>query len=84
MANLFFKRLLGLDDMSQGSGTFQATGSQGQTLTLSQVPILTGNGSPQNVVTANVGCLYLRKDGGASTTLYVKESGSGNTGWVAK
>jgi hypothetical protein len=44
----------------------------------------TGNGSPENVVTAPVGSLYTRRDGGAGTTLYVKESGTGNTGWVPK
>jgi hypothetical protein len=44
----------------------------------------TGTGSPETVVTATVGHLYLRSDGGAGTTLYVKESGAGNTGWVAK
>jgi hypothetical protein len=43
-----------------------------------------GSGSPQGVVTGVVGCLYTRTDGGANTTLYVKESGTGNTGWVAK
>lgn len=43
-----------------------------------------GAGSPESVVTAPVGSLYTRTDGGAATTLYVKESGSGNTGWVAK
>jgi hypothetical protein len=43
-----------------------------------------GTGSPESVVTGNVGDLYTRTDGGAGTTLYVKESGSGNTGWVAK
>ena len=43
-----------------------------------------GSGTPQGVVTAAVGSLYTRTDGGASTTLYVKESGTGNTGWVAK
>ena len=43
-----------------------------------------GSGSPEGVLTANVGSLYTRTDGGASTTLYVKESGTGNTGWVAK
>lgn len=43
-----------------------------------------GSGSPESAVTAPVGSLYSRTDGGASTTLYVKESGSGNTGWVAK
>ena len=46
--------------------------------------LLTGVGSPQGNVSANVGALYLRTDGGTSSTLYVKESGSGNTGWVAK
>jgi hypothetical protein len=45
---------------------------------------LTGSGSPNGVVTAPVGTLYTDSAGGASTTLYVKESGSGNTGWVAK
>lgn len=43
-----------------------------------------GSGSPEGVVTANVGTLYLRTNGGAGTTLYVKESGTGNTGWAAK
>jgi hypothetical protein len=43
-----------------------------------------GEGSPEGVVTAPVGSAYLRSDGGAGTTLYVKESGTGNTGWVAK
>lgn len=43
-----------------------------------------GAGSPQGVVVAPVGTLYLRTDGGAASTLYVKESGTGNSGWVAK
>lgn len=45
--------------------------------------ILTGSGSPEGSNTAAVGSIYLRQNGGASTTLYVKESGSGNTGWKA-
>lgn len=43
-----------------------------------------GTGSPETVVTAPVGSLFLRTNGGAATTLYVKESGAGNTGWIAK
>lgn len=43
-----------------------------------------GAGSPEALVTAPVGSLYSRSDGGAGTTLYVKQSGTGNTGWVAK
>lgn len=46
--------------------------------------IFSGTGSPEGVVTATVGALFRRTDGGAGTTLYVKESGSSNTGWVAK
>lgn len=41
-------------------------------------------GTPEGSVTAPVGSLFTRTDGGAGTTLYVKESGTGNTGWVAK
>lgn len=45
----------------------------------------TGAGSPEGAVAAQIGSLYTRTDGGANTTLYVKESGVGtNTGWVAK
>jgi len=43
-----------------------------------------GTGSPETVVTAPVGSLYSRTDGGAATSLYVKETGTGATGWVAK
>lgn len=43
-----------------------------------------GTGSPEGVVTANTGTLYSNKNGGTNTTLYVKQSGTGNTGWVAK
>lgn len=46
--------------------------------------ILFGTGSPEAVVTAPVGAIYTRNDGGAGTTLYVKETGTGATGWVAK
>ena len=42
-----------------------------------------GQGSPEGVISARVGTLYQRTDGGAGTTLYVKESGTGNTGWKA-
>lgn len=47
-------------------------------------PIYTGTGTPEAAVTAPVGALFLRQDGGAATTLYVKTSGTGPTGWTAK
>jgi hypothetical protein len=43
-----------------------------------------GSGSPEGAVTAVVGSLWSRTNGGGGTSLYVKESGTGNTGWVAK
>lgn len=43
-----------------------------------------GSGIPEGVVSAPVGSLYTRTDGGVGSTLYVKESGSGSSGWVAK
>jgi hypothetical protein len=47
--------------------------------------VLRGTGTPLNNVVADRGTLFLRSDGGANTTLYVKESGDGlSTGWVAK
>lgn len=42
-----------------------------------------GTGTPEGAITADIGSVFHRTDGGSSTTLYVKESGSGNTGWVA-
>lgn len=43
-----------------------------------------GTGTPEGAQTASPGSLYIRTDGGAGTTFYVKETGTGNTGWVAK
>lgn len=43
-----------------------------------------GYGTPEGFVTALKGSTYRRKDGGAATCFYVKESDTTNTGWVAK
>jgi hypothetical protein len=43
-----------------------------------------GDGSPEGTLSAEVGSLYTDVSGSTGTTLYVKESGSGNTGWVSK
>lgn len=63
-------------------GAVQTAGVYLQTDTTRK--IIWGTGSPSSVVVASVGSLYLRTDGGTSTTLYVKQTGSGATGWVAK
>ena len=46
--------------------------------------VLRGSGTPEGAVTAPVGVMFQRSDGGAGTSLYIKESGAGNTGWVGK
>jgi len=43
-----------------------------------------GYGTPEAVVVASIGSIYMRKDGGANTSVYIKESGTAATGWVAK
>ena len=44
--------------------------------------LMTGN--PEGTITAPVGAIWVRSDGTPGATLYVKESGIGNTGWAAK
>jgi hypothetical protein len=45
----------------------------------------TGIGSPNNVLAAPVGSIYLNLTGGSTNTLWVKESGgSTSAGWTAK
>lgn len=51
------------------AGTFGAT-------------LRSGTGSPEGVITQRIGSLYLRTDGGQATSVYYKESGTGNTGWL--
>ena len=43
----------------------------------------TGTGSPEGVVTATIGSYYSRTDGGQGSSWYYKETGVGNTGWIA-
>jgi hypothetical protein len=48
------------------------------------VKVRSGTASPEGVIEASPGSLFLRTDGGTTTTLYVKTSGTGTTGWTAK
>lgn len=41
-----------------------------------------GTGSPEGAVTARVGSTYQNRSGGANTTFWYKETGTGNTGWI--
>src|SRR5690606_9755750 len=42
-----------------------------------------GDNSPESVIAAPVGSLYLRRNGSTATTAYIKESGTSTTGWRA-
>lgn len=55
-----------------------------KTIFLGGVKIFDFHANPEGVLTARPGSLALNHGGGAGATLYVKESGNGNTGWVAK
>jgi hypothetical protein len=70
---------------SKGASPVVFTNTAGLRLTSSAgVRWLSGSGTPEGSVAAPVGSLYSRTDGGAATSLYVKETGTGDTGWVAK
>jgi len=60
-----WRRLYTISDIRLGMGT--STGSE-------VCYIKHGTATPEGAVTAQVGSLFLRMDGGANTTLYVKES----------
>ena len=46
--------------------------------------IRTGSGTPEGSVTGNICDVFLRTNGSTTTTLYIKESGTGtNTGWAS-
>lgn len=62
---------------------FEVTGPA-NSIKLNNTKIFAGAGTPEGVITAPVGSTFHRTDGGAGTSFYVKESGIGNTGWVAK
>jgi hypothetical protein len=64
-----------------------------QSVSLTRPVLVLGNGgpiitfhtaTPEGAITAPVGSICFNTGGGASTTLYVKTSGTGNTGWTAK
>jgi hypothetical protein len=44
---------------------------------------VSGTGSPEGVIVADIGAIYKRTDGGAGNTVYYKQGfGGGSTGWV--
>jgi hypothetical protein len=67
-----------------GSNTEGVMFAQNGFSTVSGVTFSSGAAAPNGNITAPPGSLYTKTAGGAGATLWVKESGTGNTGWVAK
>jgi len=65
-----------------GSDKLQVTGSAGISGWMVSTNIKRGVGSPEGFVTGNIGDMYQRTDGVVGGTIYMKETGSGNTGWI--
>jgi hypothetical protein len=65
------------------AGTLTITGTNGLAVGAAGPRLIAGAGTPEAAVTAPVASWFGRTDGAAGTALYVKESGSGNTGWRA-
>jgi hypothetical protein len=81
----FAFQMSGTSSMGNNISVFGNAGIKNYLDFKNEVLLITGSGTPQAVVTASVGAQFLRNDGGASTTLYIKESGTNtNTGWVGK
>jgi hypothetical protein len=77
---------LGGEDVSSGGTGVQRRAIRfgyGPTSGANVIGVYFGTGSPESVVTANIGSVYHRTDGASGTTLYIKESGTSNTGWTA-
>lgn len=67
--------------LTHSSGLLTASGPIAVSATAAA--IYSGSGSPESVVAAAAGSIYLNTAGGTDTSLYTKGSGSGNTGWIA-
>lgn len=79
-----------IKSVNHASGTAITNGNYNGAVTISHTPAyfvgynLSGFGNPNSTVSANPGSRYINVAGGASATLYIKETGVGNTGWIAK
>lgn len=78
---------LSVDDTTSVNLTLLGNGTQLDPYRLSAVVTGTpirGTGSPEGVVAAAIGTMYINTSGGANTTLWIKTSGTGTLGWTAK
>lgn len=81
--------LMGGNNFNAGTSDFVNVGGAGVTPrvgfnsgTTAGAQLFEGTGSPEGVVTARPGSMYLNTSGGQATSVYYKETGTGNTGWI--
>jgi len=65
---------LSVGDNQLGAGSLNVGGAN----------VFAGSGDPNGVVSAPPGSMYLNTAGGTGQSLWIKEAGSGKTGWIAK
>lgn len=82
--SITFTETLYAEDITAGTIEANQFTGDGSGLTNISGTFRRGNGSPEGVVTAPTNTFYINLLGGVNQTLWVKESGTGNTGWVAK
>lgn len=68
--------------LSKSGGTLSGTLVVSAPIRFTTASIMAGNGIPEGSITADVGSLWIREDGSGTSTLYIKKTGVGNTGWV--
>lgn len=87
--NAYFTGEIFAATIGGGTGNFTINASQvttGSVINMgagSGARIIEGTGFPEGVTTAGVGSIYLRTGAAVGSRLWKKDSGTGNTGWVA-
>ena len=70
--------------MAAQTSQFPACVQPNATLGTTGGRVCSGTGSPEGALVGWIGDVYTRRNGGAGTSVYIKESGAGtDTGWVA-
>lgn len=56
--------------------------TQSITRTVNAQTIITGSGSPEGVVVGDITQMYMNSAGTSGAILWIKKTGTGNTGWI--
>lgn len=69
------------EGLYNGASVFEVTSQGVVKLGTGKTGIYFGSANPEASITANVGSIYLCTSDASATNLFVKEDGTGNTGW---